>query len=61
MYNTEIRQGVRKFDSCILEKIKESDLDFLACSASRLTRNHIQIEFGGISIPKEQVQWNKEQ
>lgn len=44
-----------------LKEIEESDLDFLLVPLSRLTRNQLHIEFGGTSIPKEQVQWNKEQ
>lgn len=46
---------------CTLKKIEESDLVFFACSATRLTRNQLQIAFGGTSTPKEQVQWNREQ
>jgi hypothetical protein len=44
-----------------LKEIEESDLDFLLVPLSRLTRNQLHIEFGGTSIQKEQVQWNKEQ
>ena len=50
--------------SCLartLKEIEESDLDFLLVPLSRLTRNQLHFEFGGTSIPKEQVQWNKEQ
>ena len=38
-----------------LEKIEESDLVFLACSATPIHATKIHIEFGGTSI-KEQVQ-----
>jgi CspA family cold shock protein len=34
------------------KQIEESDLVFIACSASRLTRNQLHIEFGGTSIQK---------
>ena len=44
-----------------LTQIEESDLDFLLVPLPCLTRNQLQIEFGGTSIQKEQVQWNKEQ
>jgi cold shock protein len=35
-----------------LKEIEESDLDFLLVPLPRLTRNQLQIEFGGTSIPK---------
>jgi hypothetical protein len=47
--------GIYSSRRCKLKEIEESDLVFFACSASRRTRNQLQIEFSGTSKQKEQA------